>query len=316
MPFATYLAVPQCGVPVRGRGKPYVGGWEKCPPFLPATPGRSDHYGMFPLLLLGVLLYLVPGAGSVSAQVIEDSRESRFAFKVKQVDEFIARFNHAPYALARQQRPNLTHRDNLLSLFDQQATYWVAADIESFVAQVLAYKEQPIIDFYDDNWYAEVECTFRCWGELREIKLILQNQLAPNGGSKWVIVSIIGNMEGIICQDIPASTSMRHYLHPMSHAANFIELERAFEDRENLYNYFDPWNQGMDFLAFKHGIWDGSLEYLFNRRVTYHFLQFDGWVFTLDHYSRDDPNSGWLISSLAKATATDKQAYRSKKLNL
>lgn len=263
-----------------------------------------------------LLLFLLPAVVSLPAQSINDFRESRFAFKVKQVDEFIDRFNHAPHTLARREHPGLTHRDNLLSLFDQEAPHWEASDIEAFAGQVLAQQARPVIGFYDDDWYASVDCTFRYGSKLREFTLILQNQRAANGGSKWVIVSILGRLEGVICEDIPRAVSTGQYLHPMSHAANFIELERAFEDRDNLHNYFDPWNQGMDFLAFKHALWDGTLKYEFNRGITYHFLQLDGWIFTLDYFLRDDPNTGWLISSLSRATPEEKARYRSINLNL
>ena len=273
----------------------------------------------FPIsaFLTGALLFFLQWeATPLSAQSIGQGREYRFAFKVKQIDEFIDRFNHAPHTLARRQHPGLTHRENLLSLFDQRNPHWEAAEIENFVAQVLRQEEKPIIGFYDDHWYAEVECTFQCRGALREFTLILQNQVTPNGGSKWVIVSVLESLEGVICKDIPRAVSAHHYLHPMSHADNFVGLERAFDDRDNLANYFDPWNQGMDFLAFKHALWDGTLQYQFNRRVSYHFLQFDGWIFTLDYYARDDPNTGWLISSLSRATAEEKKRYRAQKLNL
>lgn len=263
---------------------------------------------LIPLLLLsGPALY---------GQSIKSWAEDAFVFKVKQIDEFIDRFNHAPHTLAVRQNTGLTHREDLFSLFDQEREDWDYPLIEAFTGEVLARSGQRILDFYDPLWYAELECTFLYRGAPQTFTLILQNQTAPNGGSRWVIVSILERLDGLFCQDIPEAASMARYLHPMSHASNFAELEGALSDKENLQNFFDPWNQGMDFLAFKHGLKDGSIQYKNSGRLSYHFLQLENWIFTLDYFPRKQPNAGWLISNLARASAADKKRYKAEKLNL
>jgi hypothetical protein len=263
---------------------------------------------ILPLLFFSVVL---------RAQTIKDFRESNFAFKVKQIDEFIDRFNHSPYTLAVRQHSGLTHRENLLTLFDQEKEHWDHRLIERFVGEMLDFPEGKILDFYDPDWYVELKCSFLYRGSPQNFTLILQNQLGPNrGGSKWVIVAVLEPVEEIFCEDIPEAKSNAHYLHPMSHVTNFAGLERAFKDKENLQNFFDPWNQGMDFLAFKHGLLNGTLEFQYNRSITYHFLQLDNWIFTVDYFQRENPNSGWLISFLTEATKEDKHRYKAKKLNL
>jgi len=263
-----------------------------------------------------VVLFLLLLSGSVTAQSIKGDLESDFAFKVKQIDEFIDRFNHAPQTLARQYDAGLTHRENLHTLFDQHIEDWDYALIEEFVDQIGSRSGEKILDFYDPLWYAELECSFSYRGTSKLITLILQNQLAQNGGSKWVIVSVLEFLDGVYCEDIPQAKNAGFYLHPMSHVTNFMELDRAFEDKENLQNIFDPWNQGMDFLAFKNGVLKGTLKYQSNHRITYHFLQLEGWIFTVDYFPRQAPNAGWLISSLQRASGKEKQRYLAEKLNL
>lgn len=253
---------------------------------------------------------------SLQGQSIIGGPETEFAFKVKQIDEFINRFNHDPYTLAIRQNPGLTHQANLYSLFNQEDESWDFQIVEEFVEEMLRQPGSRILDFYDSGWYAELSCTFLYRGQPRDLTLVLQNQISPNGGSKWVIVSVVQPMKEIFCEDIPKAKNSSHYLHPMSHVTNFMELERAFEDKDNLQNFFDSWNQGMDFLAFKNGVLNGTLKYQSNHRITYHFLQLENWIFTVDYFPRRHLNSGWLISSLREASAEDKQRYLVEKLNL
>ena len=262
---------------------------------------------IIPFLLFSLTLH---------AQSINRFQEARFAFKVKQVDEFFQRFNHSPYSLAVQQNPGMTHREDLLSLFDQDRETWDYEMIEQFVGEVEASSGRKTIDFYDPDWYAELRCSFLYHGKPRIFTLILQNQLTKNGGSKWVIVSILESLDEIFFADIPPARNPGLYLHPMSHASNFIGLEQAFEDRENLYVLFDPWNQGMDFLAFKHGLYNGAAVFQSIQNITYHFIQLDNWILTLDYFPRQELNSGWLISDLSAASAADKNRDNAKKLNL
>lgn len=254
---------------------------------------------------------------SLNAQSIKGSRESNFALKVKQIDEFIDRFNHAPHTLAVRNNEVSTHQENLLTLFDQEREDWDYQLLERFVKEMLRSRNAEILDFYDPDWYVELECSFLYRGAPRDFTLILQNQLErKKGGSKWVIVAVLEPIKEIFCEDIPDAKSSDHYLHPMSHVTNFATLESAFEDKENLQNFFDPLNQGMDFLAFKHGVLNGTLEYQYSGQATYHFLQLDNWVFTVDYFPRNQANAGWLISSLKEVTQRGKQQYKTEKLNL
>lgn len=255
-----------------------------------------------------VMLLCLCCSASLCAQSISSGPGSHFASKVKQIDEFIDRFNRAA--------DPASPRQQLYRLFDRERPGWDLERVEEFVGQMQHRPGEKSLDFYDPCWYAALECRFSYRGAPKTITLILQNQVAPNGGSKWVIVSIPESLDGVYCDDIPEAKDAGFYLHPMSHVTNFMELERAFADTENLQNLFDPRNQEMDFLAFKHGLLNGTLKYQYHDRITYHFLQLDNWIFTVDYFPRQHANAGWLISSLMKATEAEKERYRAKKLNL
>ena len=98
----------------------------------------------------------------------------------------------------------------------------------------------------------------------------------------------------------------------MSHATNFISLSRALRDKKNLPDYLDA-----DFLSypssksFVRALLKNQLEYLYVKNIRYHFLQIDGWIFTVNDYPRKSIHSGWLVSSLQKSTPEEKESYRS-----
>ncbi len=225
-----------------------------------------------------------------------------FTFKVKQVDEFIKRFNNDPKTLANQYKIEtgghpLSRKENILSLFDHNKD-WNETLIKTFLKKTLSNKAATFVDFFDKDWYAKVNCTFSYKNKDQFVNLILQNQLQSNGGSKWVIVSIIENLAFPKCEDIPESHDPYTSLNPMSHATDFVALHKAFKDKQNLGNYFDEWNQQDEFIGFKHAILNETITFVQTNTITYHFLQLEDWVFTLNYYPRNSRNSGWLISDL------------------
>ena len=111
---------------------------------------------MYRLNFLFSLLFI--GLG-LNGQVLIGDPETAFAYKVKQIDEFINRFNHSPYTLILRQNPHLTHRADLYTLFNQEEDNWDYALLEEFVEETLTLSGQRILDFYDSGWYAELNCT-------------------------------------------------------------------------------------------------------------------------------------------------------------
>jgi hypothetical protein len=44
-------------------------------------------------------------------------------------------------------------------------------------------------------------------------------------------------------------------------------------------------------------------------RITYHFLQLDGWIMTVNYVNRESKNSGWLLATLRQADNQQKVKY-------
>ena len=79
-------------------------------------------------------------------------------------------------------------------------------------------------------------------------------------------------------------------------------------DFENARNNFEKaLKYKPDYLTlFIYEFKTGNLEYSTITRVKFHFFQIDGWYFELSEYNRKGNNSGWLISTLLKINASDK----------
>jgi hypothetical protein len=101
---------------------------------------------------------------------------------------------------------------------------------------------------------------------------------------------------------------IKRSLNPVSHATDFMGLNKALRDRENMQNYFSV-DQNPSMIPFIHALEKGDLEYVQVNKVTYHFLQVEGWAFTVQQFKRQDKNSGWLISKLVRADESIKENY-------
>lgn len=273
-------------------------------------------YKMFIMWLAGFSF-----AGSSSAQVVESNsrRELNFVFEVKQIDEFFERFNNdqnsllASYVRLKYPQISLNRMSLLESLFNDQVQGSGPELIREFCLQVADSTKPAYIDFYNGDWYAEAVCKFRLNGQMTDVVLLLKIQQEENGGSKWIIVSAFAKRLALTDREVifPYKATCCKFLNPMSHATNFISLSRAFNDKKNIPDYLDE-----DFLeypsskSFVRAFLRNQLEYLHVKDIRYHFLQINGWIFTVNQYHRKSVHSGWLVSSLKKATEEEKSIYR------
>ena len=242
--------------------------------------------------------------------------DENFAFEVKQIDEFIERFNNSENTLIRQYikdnygKKDLPRQEILKSLFNQKDESWSLRDVDLFITQIV--NRDYNLQFEDKDWYAKLDCSVDYLGEEFPMTMIMnveRNQ--KTNAKKWVITSV--NAQFL---DIPESSDKSKSINPASHGTNFIALDRALEDTSNMKNYVssdfnpDQLTLFMSLLSCK----KVSIKQV--DRIQYHFLQFEGWAFTVKNFERDDKNSGWLISKLERLDDYQKDEYKKSILNL
>ncbi|UZR95150.1 hypothetical protein [Chondrinema litorale] len=251
----------------------------------------------------------------VSAQSINFSNEN-FAFEVKQIDEFIERFNNSEKTLINQylkenySAEDISRSDLIKSLFNQSDKSWKLNEVTEFIKQV---NNKPyMLHFDDEDWYAKLNCTVIYQGDEIPMTMIMNIEKNPRSNAvKWVITSVDADF-----LSLPESLDKSKSINPASHGTNFVSLDRALDDTSNMKNYVsrdfvpDQLTLFMSLLSCK----NISIKQV--DKIEYHFLQIDGWTFTVKNFERNEKNSGWLVSSLTKMDDHQKNEFKKRVLNL
>lgn len=266
------------------------------------------------------LLFAFLGTNSLKAQEITEQSDVRFIFFVKSIDEFIDRFNNSPDSEVakywkKQRQTDIKREENLESItvptiIANQLDIW-----GRFSKDVCQQKHK--LDFYDSDWFVEITSFFTYKGQRVSIPLVLQSQGSEKSGSKWLIVSVVAPFLYSDCEDIPEAQKQTA-LSPVSHGINFINLRQAFNDKQNLSNYFEK-NEGDNMIAFKKNLLSGDLKFEYAGEIKYHFLQIPDWTFVVQLMGATDITKkqpeGLLISKLFPMSETEKNVYKQQVLN-
>lgn len=269
------------------------------------------------LRTIGIVIFML-SAGSCFGQSLDFLSDENFAFKVKQIDEFMERFNCVESASIRDYLrehhaiDSVSRTSLVLSLFNREDTTWNEQDVRSFVSDIIRPAAPTKLDFYDRGWYVELNCTGEYKGREENFTLILSLEvLRRSRGAKWVIESVSADFLGI-----GRSQDRRRALNPASYGNNFIDLNEALQDTANIRNYLNLRRQHSQLLLFLNELHERQLVFKRINQITYHFLQIDDWIFKVRDFNRDTPNSGWLISELLRVNDRQKIQYQEKVLYL
>ncbi|HZY82418.1 MAG TPA: hypothetical protein VFE50_22990 [Cyclobacteriaceae bacterium] len=212
-----------------------------------------------------------------------DIQAENFLNRIKNIEFFIDRFNS-------QGTDTLQRNYQIISLFDltklkakNSVSYRETA--AAFIRSVNRRDHQVLLNFTDTSWYAELSVKTKSSGLLT---CLLQVTPQPSGHA-WSVVAI--TLDG-------------------------RETER-FGPNDII---FPPNANGTDFMSVLIAFRDGKVPAVNKmnvraemiQRITYHFLQVDGWIFTVDYVDRNSKNSGWLVNELVKTTGDGKINYRRK----
>lgn len=238
-----------------------------------------------------------------------------FALNVSQIDEFIKRFN-GNMGPAMKKASNsfvkpLSRQDLILSLFDRSAKI-DTQELNKFLKEVNIKEEGQFISFYDDNWYARLECKVKYMGKPEKLVLTLKVESDEDFSSRWVIRGIDAEF-----LTLNITEDEKLFLHPASEGTNFMNIRELFSaDKRKIKGFlYQNFHEGK-LALFLNELMEGNIEYEYVDRITYHFLQLDNWAFMVHSVNRPEPNSGWLISDIIRLTTDQKDIYKKSILNL
>jgi len=252
-------------------------------------------------------------------------RDKHFIYQVKEIDEFFERFNDDPASFIRavyrerHRKFNITRQRLIKSLFNYENTSWDSTMMLRFVSEVTNKKNPIYLDFYGDNWYAELTCRFRYNSSSIVIPVVMKIEMTQNGGSKWMIVGVGQSRlkSNIVVREMAESKIKTKCLSPTSHATNFVSLKRALDDKENLSNYFEnSYFNRSNMLAFYNAVLNRQIEFSHVIKIKYHFLLADKWIFTVEDFPRETLYSGWLINHMQKVSSSSMENYKNKLLGV
>ncbi|RMG66454.1 MAG: hypothetical protein D6722_15010 [Bacteroidetes bacterium] len=248
------------------------------------------------------------------AQVEDDflGDEALLLAETKQVNQFFRRFNGEEDLLGNRLSPRdslyrspALRQEYLEMLFDKFNPNLSPSLQRRFISSVNDPNRPTYLDFLGGEWFAEVTTTFSYQGKDMPLTLFLELEKADIG-SKWVLRQVYFEpWHDLFSEQVPEDVYPA-FLHPLSHELDFMNLIKIFRNRENLELYTSRSYQP-DYLTLL--IYESkrrTLQFKSVNKVKFHFFQVDGWYFELAEIYRRDPNRGWLITSLSRLEAGQK----------
>ncbi|MGF1635995.1 MAG: hypothetical protein ACFCUU_02905 [Cyclobacteriaceae bacterium] len=260
-----------------------------------------------------IFLVMISGHCAVAQSVGTYLGNERFMFaETKQVNQFFRRFNSEEDLAGKRidatskeyQNPEF-RRKYIAMLFDNETGKVEKALKDEFIQEVTVPGSQKLLNFYENEWFAEVKASFYYKGKLETVILFLSLE-QENLGHKWVITNVHFKPFADLFYTETTSSGSK-FMHPMSHEIDFMNLIKVFKDGKNLEYYFDN-NFKPDFRTiFLYEVKKGDLIFDSVEDVSFHFFQVDNWYFELTEFNRNTPNSGWLVSNLTKIPENQKE---------
>ena len=238
--------------------------------------------------------------------------ERPFVYSVKNVDEFFKRFNgdstNIMATMFSKQFPDQQsfRKALLFTLFDQESDQLDSTMILEFVDKMNDQQRPQFLSFYDDNWYARLDCMVKYKGESEHLVLTLEVEKEPDYSSRWVIRGADAKF-----LDVPLEKNKQLKLNPASDETNFMGLKKLFSsDKSQIKGYLYR-NFEMGKLAlFIHELSAENIEFERIENISYHFLQMPEWAFVVQKSVEKYPNISWVISSLMKQGEKEKENYK------
>jgi len=245
----------------------------------------------------------------VDAQVIAGSLgdfqmdETALYTMTKQMSQFISRFNYEEDQYGTKIDPknpdyhNADKRKTVLPLLFDMDNPRTAGSLRDYFIEDLTQKNAQNLEFLGGKWFAEVSAKFIWKGKTVDISLIMA--IEKEGlGSKWIISNVFFNEFQQMFPQGELAEREKHFLHPMSHELDFMNIYKAFKDPQ-IIEYYASTQYQPDYLTlFFYEVKRGNLIFDSVEKVKFHILQIKNWYFEVSWFNRAGYNSGWLISNL------------------
>lgn len=221
----------------------------------------------------------------------------------KQMSQFMSRFNYEEDQYGKKIHPdsadyrNKENRKIILPLLFDMENPRTNGSLRDFFIDDLTKKDSNYFEFLGGEWYSEVSATFKWKGELVDISMIFAIE-QENLGSKWVLTNVFFSEFSKLFPKGDIAEQQKHFLHPMSHELDFMNIYKVFKTPECI-EYYASESYSTDYLSiFFYEIKQGNLVFEKVNNEKFHVFQIDNWYFEVSWFNRTGYNTGWLISNL------------------
>ncbi|MDR2564207.1 MAG: hypothetical protein LBC98_09765 [Prevotellaceae bacterium] len=246
--------------------------------------------------------YLLSGYAALSQTPVGSVfDETRLKMRVKQLDEFVARFNcekDVEGKSIKDKEDTAMRKRYVAGLFDRNLLVndSIKRKFIAFAEKVVNPKAPVYLRFADSDWTAEAICRATFNGKQVQISMFLKTDRVRDDEYKWAIVSADGEMFNLT----PKQQNPNIRISPVDNELGFMNMSdiSSGENRRNVVHY-SPQGYSPDRLTvFNTLVYNGLLKINHVQKIVYRFEQVPGYVFTVEHFERATGNVGWLISKL------------------
>ena len=254
---------------------------------------------------IALLILCLLWASVSMAQTIGDFKmdETELYAMTKQMGQFMRRFNYEEDQFGNKLNPkdpkyrNNEMRRQLLPILFEQERYGTQTELQRYFIEDVTKGDSTFMSFLGGRWYSEVSTTFKYNGT--DVSIMLFLAVEQDGlGSKWVITNVYCSEFNKLFPNGELVERERHYLHPMSHELDFMNMYKAFQDPD-LIEYYASKDYQPDYLTlFFYEVKQGHLVFQHVDGLKFHVFQIKDWYFEVSWFDRKGLNSGWLMSNV------------------
>lgn len=254
------------------------------------------------LLLLGVLVKLSEAQVYTNLGDVQTDEKS-FYTMTKQMSQFMSRFNYEEDQYGKKIHPdspdyrNRMKRKTVLPLLFDMENPRTNGSLRDFFISDLTQADSNYFEFLGGKWYSEVSATFKMNGKSVDISMIFAIE-QENLGSKWVLTNVFFSDFNKLFPKGDIAEQQKHFLHPMSHELDFMNIHKVFKTPECIEYYASNTYSPDHLTLFFYEIKKGNLVFEKINSEKFHVFQIDNWYFEVSWFNRDGLNTGWLISNL------------------
>ena len=247
------------------------------------------------LIIISIFLWSYsPLIAQINFSVVDTLEFDLFPFQVKQIDEFMQRFNGDIDVFDK--KDSITRQRNLAALFNKEYVYNNDSAVIEFINDVVA--SDATIHYTDTTWMAIAECDAIFNKKKVVINLALKVEEQKKGVYKWSIVDASSD----ILQLKPLKVNDGLKIPPTNNEVDFSYLSHiTTEECNNILNFASNKYQVDQLSVFFALVQQKLLKIELVKTLTYHFENVAGYTFDVSYFNREmTTNAGWLINSVRK----------------